>query len=373
MIKTLIVAGDPSGDLIASQLVTALKKLRPDMVVSGLGGKHLEKVSDFFLGDIVRQHALGFAISPRKILFFRNILNNVLEPAFDKDKPDIVIPVDFYGFNSRVACLAKARGIKVFYYASPQFWASRAGRVDRLKNIVDLFLCLFPFEAEFYRKRRIPAEFVGHPIVDAIPTVPREKKANVEAVVGLLPGSRPEEIERHLPVMARACRLVHRSVPGTRFILFTVPHVSHDFYKELVTRTEATDVLIEMVEDENYAWRSQLDLAITASGMETLENTMLGIPMVVMYKMNWITYAIARLLIKIPYVAMPNLLFGEKIVPEFIQSKATPKAIAAPLLEWLKKPADRAAVRSVLLSLREKLGERGASDRAARTILEKVA
>jgi lipid-A-disaccharide synthase len=375
MKKVLIVAGDPSGDLIASRLVEAMKKLQPDLSVTGCGGSHLERVSDRFLCNLVQEHTFGFAISPGKIFRFHQILKKIIEPELRNNPPDAVIPVDFYGFNCRVARLAKKMGRRVFYYVSPQFWASRPGRAERLRSFVDLFLCLFPFETEFYRKRNIPATFVGHPLLDSVPAMTSElvPSPRVEANIGLLPGSRPEEIIRHLPVMMKACHLIHEAYPPTRFVLFTVPHVSRDLYKSLITEHKNSRLLVDLVQDEDYRWRCQIDLAITASGMETFENTLLGIPMVVMYKMSWFNYRVAKMLVRTPYVALPNILSKEEIVPEFIQSKATPEAISAQLIRWLKNPAEKNILRQRLLAIREQFGDGGASTRAAQTILEKVA
>lgn len=372
MKRVLIVAGDPSGDLIAAQLIRSMKKLQPDLHVAGVGGVHLQSVSDRFLANIVQKHALGFAITPNVINYFRGILNDVIVPELKTNPPDAVIPVDFYGFNSRVATTAKKLGHRVFYYASPQFWASRPWRAERLRSSVDLFLCLFPFELDFYRRRQLPATFVGHPILDSIPHVDENRPMRVEAVVGLLPGSRPEEIRRHLPVMVEACSRITAAVPGTRFMVFTVPHVDRNLYQSCFG-PKRNQSLIELVQDDNYQWRSQLDLSISASGMETLENALLGVPMVVMYKTNWITYVIGRALIRIKFLGMPNLLSGKALVPEFVQWQATPENIAAPIIRWLKNPAERQRVRKELLALRTQFGEQGASERAARTIMEKVA
>lgn len=373
MRRILITAGDPSGDIIAAHLVVSLKKLDPNLFVVGLGGDKLERVSDRFLGNIVKQHALGFFISPKKILFFRDILNKVIVPELRDNPADAVIPVDFYGFNSRVAKAAKKMGLNVFYYASPQFWASRPGRAESLRSIVDMFLCLFPFEVDFYKKKNLPAQFVGHPILDFIPRMPELPVMHVEPIVGLLPGSRPDEIRRHLPIMTLACEKIAKDVPGTRFLLFMVPHVSKEFYHKILNRVKPAHCLIELIQDEDYKWRSQLDMSISASGMETLENALLGIPMVVIYKTNWVTYLVARMLIQIPHIAMPNLLAGREIVPEFIQTAATPGNIYKPMISWIKNPQLRKNLRKELLALREKFGGDGASDRAARVILDKVA
>lgn len=375
MKKILIVAGDPSGDLIASQLVEAMRRVMPDIHVTALGGDNLKRVSDRFVQDLVKEHAMGFAISPTKLLRFHSILKNVIEPLIKKDGIDVVVPVDFYGFNCRVAKIAKLAGRKVFYYISPQFWASRPGRANRLRPFVDLFLCLFPFEIDFYEKKGIPAQFVGHPLVDALARLTNTPRPplKVEATIGLLPGSRPDEIRRHLPVLREACRRIKTEYPSCRFVLFTVPHVSKDLYKEILVTNDSFPLLVDMVQDDNYMWRSQLDLAMTASGMETLENALLGIPMVVLYKMNYFTFGIAKCLIKTKYVSLPNILSQKELVPEFLQWQATPKAIADPILNWLKNPKELQSVRAELLALKDKFGRSGAVERAARAILEKVA
>ena len=371
--RVLIVAGDPSGDLIASKLVAAMKRQRPDLEVVGVGGKELEHVSDRFLKNIVDQGAFGLPVSPAQISFFRDVLNKVILKELKANPTDAVIPVDFYGFNSRVAIAAKKSGHKVFYYASPQFWASRPGRAETLRKSVDMFLCLFPFEMDFYRKRNLAAQFVGHPLLDTIPLA-QDRPMRIEATVGLLPGSRMSEIRRHLPVIVHACNLITDAAPGTRFVLFTVRHVSRQVYQDIIAASgKKSKCLIELVQDENYAWRSQIDLAITASGMETLENALLGVPMVVMYKMTWLFYCLARMVISIPYIGMPNLLAGKLLVPEFIQWKATPQRVAAPIIEWIRRPEERLRIRRELLALRQQFGENGASERAARVILEKVA
>jgi lipid-A-disaccharide synthase len=350
-----------------------MKRLSPGLQVTGIGGKELELVSDRFLANIVDQGAFGLSVSAKQVLFFRHVLNEIIGKELDENPPDAVIPVDFYGFNSRVAAAAKAHGRQVFYYASPQFWASRPGRAEVLRKSVDMFLCLFPFELDFYRRRNLPAQFVGHPLLDTIPEA-GERPMPVEPIVGLLPGSRLSEIRRHLPVIVTACNRIIAAAPGTRFVLFMVRHVPRQVYQDIIaSSSEKSQSLIELVEDENYMWRSQMDLAIAASGMETLENALLGIPTVIMYKTNWPFYCIARMVVNIKHIGMPNLLAGKLLLPEFIQWKATPRRIAAPIIDWIRNPAERQRVRRELLALRQQFGKDGASERAARVILEKVA
>jgi len=372
----LVVAGDPSGDLLAANLVRAMKKINPDIEVTALGGKHLKACSERFLVDLVSQYAGGFWIPLKKILFFKNVLKNTIRPELAQGHIDRVILVDFYGFNRHVAGIAARYGKPVYYYACPQFWASRPGRLNRIKSYVKRFLVLFPFEVDYYKSRGLSATFVGHPLLDpilAIHTSSNGTQRHMEPLVGLIPGSRPDEVRRHLPVMMSVCDQIHKDWPGARFILFAAPGLDPAIYSEILKPGTHLPYLLEIVRDEDYRWRSQLDMAMTASGLETLESALLGIPMAVMYKMPWVTYCIAKAIVTIPDVAIPNILAGRRVVPEFIQHKAQAGPIAEILKGWLKNPAERELVKKNLLQLREGFGEPGASERAARVVLEVAA
>ena len=370
--RYLIVAGDPSGDLLAAGLVQAMKKIDPGVRISALGGKHLKACSDRFLMDLVAQYASGFWIPLKQILFLRRTLKDVVAPELSaRGAVDEVILVDFYGFNRHVAELAREHGKPVHYYVCPQFWASRPGRLQKIRDCVRDFLVLFPFETEFYKKCGLSATFVGHPLLDPIleTSTNGNKPRHVEPLIGLLPGSRPYEVKKHLPVMLGACDRVHASFPGARFIFFAAPGLNPEVYAHILKPAERRPYFLEVVKDENYQWRSQLDAAITSSGLETLENALLGIPMVVIYKMHWITYLVARSVITVRNIAIPNLLAGREVVPELIQHAAQAGPIAQILEGWLKNPSEKERIRQELLSLRKQFGNPGASERAARVIL----
>jgi lipid-A-disaccharide synthase len=372
MKRYLIVAGDPSGDLLAANLVRAMKKLDPRVHITALGGKHLKAGSERFLVDLVAQYAGGFWIPLKKILFLRRVLKEVVAPELAGPSIDEVILVDFYGFNRHVAELARQHGKPVHYYVCPQFWASRPGRLDRIKSAVREFLVLFPFEVEFYKAKGLSATFVGHPLLDPIlaTTANGRGPRHVEPLIGLLPGSRPHEIKKHLPVMLGVCDRMHASFPGARFILFTPSDLNPEAYSEILAPDKRRPYFLEIVKDEDYSWRSQLDVAVTSSGLETLENALLGVPMVVIYKMHWINYLVARSVITVRHIAIPNILAGRVIVPELIQHSAQSEPIAEILKQWLKNPAEHDKIKHELLALREKFGSPGASERAARVILK---
>jgi lipid-A-disaccharide synthase len=370
--RVLFVAGDLSGDQHAARAARELKALAPDTEVLAAGGPALRACADRFLLDLVEQSVVGFWEPLRKVPWFWHALNRVLRPALAEHRPDAVVPTDFFGFNAHVARAAKASGAKVLYFVSPQVWASRPGRVRTLKACVDRMLLIFPFEKEIYDRAGVPATFVGHPLLDTVPAPAAEPPRRVEPVIGLLPGSRPGEVRRHLGLFLRAAGLIAARVRGARFVLFAAPSLSNDFYDRLLGRDERRPYLLEVVRDEDYAWRSGLDLALTCSGTATLENALLGVPMAVVYKMSWITYGLARALVRVPYISMANLLAGKELSPELIQAQATPEALAAAAVSLWEDPPRRREVRRELLALRDKLGGPGAARRAAEAILKEI-
>jgi len=371
----LIVAGDPSGDLLAANLIQAMKKLQSNISVTALGGKHLKQCSERFLVDLVSQYAVGFWISPKKIFFFKEVLEKIVKKELEHHSIDSIILVDFYGFNRHVASLAARYKKPVYYYVCPQFWASRPGRLNFIKSFVRRFLVLFPFEEDFYKARGLSATFVGHPLLDPILNIHYNgsQKNHVEPLIGLLPGSRPDEVRRHMPVMLEVCERIVKDWPGARFILFAAPDLNTEIYSEVLGPGARLPFFLEIVRDENYTWRSQLDVAVTASGLEALESALLGIPMAVIYKMPWVTYLVARAIVTIPHIAIPNILAGRLLVPEFIQHKAKAGPIAETLKKWLKDPKERERIKQRLIQLREGFGQPGASERAAKAILEAAA
>ncbi|MBK9694725.1 MAG: hypothetical protein IPO76_04920 [Elusimicrobia bacterium] len=209
----LFVAGDPSGDERAAEVVREIKSRDPACRVTALGGPALKAAADRFLYDLVAESVMGFWEPLKKIPRFWRILNGVVRPAL-REETGVVVPTDFYGFNRHVAAAAKAAGRRVVYYVSPQVWASRPGRIDVLKKAVDRVLVIFPFEEALYRERGVPVTFVGHPLIDALPPADPDAPLNVEATVGLLPGSRPGEVRRLLPVMLEAAERLTAARPA---------------------------------------------------------------------------------------------------------------------------------------------------------------
>lgn len=366
--RIFFIAGDPSGDEHAARVAAESKAQGAE--VMAVGGPALRAVADRWLGDVVSQGVMGFWEPLKKVPFFLNVLNRVILPAMREWEPQVVVPTDFYGFNRYVARSAKEAGRRVCYLISPQVWASRPGRIQTLKMCVDRMLVIFPFEEKLYRDAGVPVTFVGHPLLDILPEVSASAPSNVEPRVGLLPGSRPSEVRRLLPVFMETA---DRMPAGTRFVLFAAPTLSNAFYDKFLAGRRPGKHLMEVVRDENYSVRRGLDMALACSGTATLENALLGIPTVVAYKTSWPTYLLARALVKVPYIAMPNILARKLLMPELIQTRARPDELADALVALWKDGSARKVMRGELLALRGQLGGPGAARRAAEAILGEAA
>jgi lipid-A-disaccharide synthase len=357
----LVVAGDPSGDLHAAGLIAALKRRNPSVRVAAVGGPLCRAVADEFIEDLASRGVTGFWEPALKIPFLLR-LRSRLKDFLRDERTSALICVDYYGFNRRVLPLAKEAGVPAYYFVSPQVWASRPGRVQVLKRFVKKMLVIFPFEEKLYREAGVPVEFVGHPLLDLIPEPKARDAASHPPVVGLLPGSRSSELRRHIPVFYEAFRLLREKRPGLTGLLFASANQNDTAYGKLPEG-------VLLVREQDYARRATLDLALCSSGTATLENALLGVPMVVIYKLSWPTYAIARALVKVKHIAMANLLAGKTVVPELIQRDATAPRAAAEAARFLDDAAYAAAAREELLKVRRSLGAPGAADRAAAAVL----
>jgi len=355
----LIVAGDPSGDLHGSRLARALQA--GGARVAAVGGPLLRREADEFLEDLASHAIAGFWEPIAKVGFLVR-LGLRLRRYLSACRPAAVVCIDYYGFNRRVLGLAKAAGVPAYYFISPQVWASRAGRINTLKRLLRRMLVIFPFEETLYREAGVPCTFVGHPLLDLIPAPADRPALKPPFTIGLLPGSRSSEVRRHLPVFLEAFRLLQQALPGSRALLFSCPHLPDSAYAPAAG-------LAELVREDGYGRRAALDLAIASSGTATLENALLGLPMVVVYKMSWPTYAVARALVRVRHISMANILAGRSLVPEFIQHEATPRRVAEAARALLEDPGRYARLRQDLLALRRVLGEPGAAQRAAQEIL----
>lgn len=367
--KYYIIAGEASGDLHGSNLIRGIHEHDPDADIRFWGGDRMQRAG----GTLVRHYRelsfMGFLEVLRHLpAIFRNI-------AFCKRDiasfgPDALVFIDFSGFNLRIAKWARQQGIPTHYYISPQVWASREGRVKKIKRDIDQIYVILPFEKAFYEERHgMPVHFVGHPLIDAMEGLPEpDQDAFFTAngmdpdrpLIALLPGSRPQEIEKILPVMLD----VVSEFPGYQFALAAAPALGEDKYLPYL---EGSSVVL--VRDQTYALLQHARAALVTSGTATLETALLNVPQVVCYKGGWVSYQIARRLIRLDYISLVNLIMDREVVPELIQNKLTPERLARSLREILEGPGRQRQMESYE-ELRAKLGGAGASSTAAGLIVD---
>lgn len=287
-------------------------------------------------------------------------------------RPGVLVLIDFPEFNLRLARTARRCGVPVVYFVAPQIWAWRRGRVRAIARDVNRVLAIFPFEMSLYQEAGVTVEFVGHPLLDVLPAIDRDAArsglaAEGETLVGLLPGSREAEVRRHLPVLLGAASRIADRRPGTRF---AVPVASTIAVPGVEAAVRASGLPIAVLPGAAYRVMAAADLLLVASGTATLEAACYGTPMVVLYRLSWLSHAVARLLVRgVSHISLPNIVAGREVVREFIQGRATPDALAGAALELLEDGAARAAQRAALIEVRLRLGDAGAGLRAARAVL----
>jgi len=359
-----ICAGDPSGDIAGSHLISQISLKKPQLKFFGLGGRLMKKAGQNQLIDGDRLAVLGFWEVAKKYFFFRRLMNDTIE-AIRRKKPAAIILIDYPGFNLRLAKRIKRLGIPVIYYISPQIWAWGAGRIDEIKKYVDSMLLILPFEKDIYNQAGVKNIFIGHYLLDDIDTEFIKAPFNPESkLITLLPGSRPQEVERMLPVLVKSTPLIAK----TGDYKFAVGAVAGDIdYKAYIGNSP---VPIDIVGGRTRELIAESRLVITSSGTATLETGIIGRPMIVIYKTGWITYHIARRLVRLDKIALINIAAGEKIVPELIQKDASPENIAGAAEKFLTSDEySQSTVRKLNL-VTDTLGTPGAAERAADAIME---
>ena len=370
----LIVAGDVSGDIHAANLMAALKAENPNVHLTAIGGPRMRAWADDFWVDLASQGITGFVEPIKKIPAFSLLLKRI-RTYFEIKKPDVVITVDYYGFNYRVLRLARQYNIPCYYYVTPQVWASRQYRAKRLAELTKKMYVIYPFEPTFHEQFGGNALFLGNPLLDKMPapldkTYPTKDDKNYPWKLGLLPGSRPGEITRLLPVFYQTFKQVVTQYPHTHGYLFLLPQANEE--KILALLGEKVHPNFHLIKETDYKLRAQMDYLLACSGTATLENALLGIPMLVAYKMFYPTYLIARAIIKVDSISLVNILSHKKIVKEFIQHDATVETCTKETLDMFSHPEKLTIQRKQLLLLRTSLGEPGVAERAAHDILTEL-
>lgn len=370
--KILIVAGEPSGDLHASSLVKNLNALAPGLGFFGLGGSRCREAGVDVIFDISQLALIGVTEILKNISVIRRAYNTVIS-RIDSDRPDLAILVDYPGFNLRLAKALKKRSIPVVYYISPQVWAWGEGRINTIKRCVEKIIVFFKFEEELYKSYDVDAEFVGHPLLDAVKvSLPGEEVFKIyglikgKKTIALLPGSRSLEVKTLLPIMISAARIIDRRLNGAQFIIARHPDLALKIYEEAIG---GSGLDIRIASGDTYNVTASSDFAIVASGTATLEAAIIGTPFIIIYKVKLLTYLAYVIVSKLRFLGLVNIIAGKEAAPELLQFDAIPKKIADRVTAIMGDAKLMAAMRGDLKSVASSLGEPGAGLRAARAIL----
>ena len=374
----MLSCGEPSGDLYAGALTSELRRLDPDVDVFGLGGERLTAAGGRLLTDYGGLAVTGLAevvpALPRLWATYRRLVRTARA-----ERPDVLVAIDYPGFNFWLGSSVAALGIPVVYYIPPQVWAWRRGRLRTMKQFVSRALVIFPFEEALYREADIPVAFVGHPLLDlATPAFGRdafrrEYRLDPEAAtVTILPGSRENEVRVILPDLVAAAERIARAVPSVQFVVARAPNLPDALFEPLARLARAASRGPCLVESQTDAALVAADVVLTASGTATIQTAIHERPMVVVYRLSRLTYWMGRRFVRVNAFGMVNLVAEKRIVPEFLQKAFTPEAVAGEAVRFLTDETHAATTRAELRTVRERLGGSGASRRAAEQVLDVV-
>lgn len=364
--RYFFIVGEASGDRHTARLIKALKQLQPDAQISYWGGEAMEATTQIKPRVHLRELAfMGFWEVAKNIFTIRRLFRKAKEDILNF-QPDLLILVDYPGFNLRIAKWAKSRGFKIVYYISPQLWAWNVERVKIVRKYVDKMLVILPFEEEFYQKYGVKAVYTGHPLVEAIQSFqPNDSfmmQHNItKDIIACVPGSRKQEISKMLPVMLEAAKDFFECY---QVVIPVVNHIDIKHYQSAIPKSYREHV--KLIKGAYYDILSHAKAAMVTSGTATLESALFGVPQVVGYKSDFLSYQIARRLIKVPFISLVNLIAGEKIVEELIQDQCNPKSLKNEILKLLAKPDE---VKMGYKALTSKIGDLKAGEKAAREIL----
>jgi lipid-A-disaccharide synthase len=363
--KYFIIAGERSGDLHGSNLITAIREADKNAEIQGWGGDYMKTAGADILVHYKDTAFMGFAevlANLSKILGFFSICKKQIE-AF---APDAIILIDYAGFNMRIARWAKPKGYKLFYYISPKVWAWNQDRALKLKKTIDKLFVIFPFEVDFFKKYDYEVEFVGNPLFDAIASFKPDPefltKNNLSGckIIALLPGSRKQEVEKMLELMVAT----KKQFPDYRFVIAGVSNLSKQFYEQFLSDE------VSIVFDQAYDLLSHADAAIVTSGTATLETALFGVPQVVGYKTSWLSHKIAMQLIRVPFISLVNLIAQKEVVKELWQNELTPENITSEIKKVLNNSPERSRQLTEYQDIRNALGRAGASAKTGKRIVE---
>ncbi|MFZ2452518.1 MAG: lipid-A-disaccharide synthase [Methylovulum miyakonense] len=367
-LTVMFSAGESSGDQHAANLFLELRKQLPGLQGIGMGGSKMAAAGVDIRYDSAAIAVIGVVEVIKHYGEIRHALA-LMQNLVASERPDLLVCVDYKEFNFKLAKFAKQQGIKVLFYVSPQVWAWRAGRVKQYGKVIDMMAVIFPFETAYYEAENVPVRYVGHPSVDKVK--PQRSKAegllafgltDDKPIVGLLPGSRANEIKRLLPVMLLAAEQLHKQLPSLQFILPQADAIPDALLNSHLSQTTVNVIVIK---HQPYDVIQCCDAVMTTSGTATLEIALLGVPMLICYKLAAITYWLGRWLVKTPFIGLPNIVAGKLIIKEFIQHEANPENLATEMLKMLTDGQYAGQMRKDLAEVKAELGQGGASKNMA--------
>jgi lipid-A-disaccharide synthase len=363
--KLYLIAGEASGDARGAELMRALHALDPLLEFSGAGGPEMKELARGAFLDWADEAVVGLWDVLKKYGYFKGQFDRMLGEILDL-RPAAVVLIDYPGFNLRLAKALHARAphIKILYYISPQVWAWNRGRIKEMAGYLDLMLCIFPFEKPLYERSGLRTEFVGHPLLDSL-APKRVSSPRDPQLVGLFPGSRNKEVRKVFPVMIAAARALRRQNPSLRFEAAAASEKVGEVMRELLRDAAAEELGCTVGLRTSHSLMQRAGVGMVTSGTATLEAAYFGLPMVILYKVAWLTWVIGKRLVKVPFLGMPNLLANREIAREFLQDSAQPGPIAEEILRLLGDEAARQKLQQELAAVIAQLGEAGAGKRAA--------
>ncbi|MCB1278281.1 lipid-A-disaccharide synthase [Prosthecobacter sp.] len=371
MNRIFIIAGEVSGDTHAAGLLRELKALEPDMKVIGLGGPKMRELIGEGIEDWVETAGVvGLWEVVKMYRYFKEKMDAVLDAILDQ-KPEAVILVDYPGFNLRLAKALRTAGYKgrIFYYISPQVWAWKKGRVKTMAQVLDLMICIFPFEKEFYEKSGLRTEFSGHPMVDRLVTLKRDWKRE-SGLVGWFPGSRLNEVRRLFPLMMDAAKAIKQAIPNARFAVSAANESLAGYMRTMAEEHGMPEAKRWIETGTVYDLMQRAEAGAVASGTATLEAACFGLPYTLVYNVSWPTYIIGKLVVRIKHLGIVNILAKREVVTELVQEKLTADSLAKVTLDLLTHESKRQQMQKELAEVVATLGSGGAYSRAAQTVHE---
>ncbi|MEX1199963.1 MAG: lipid-A-disaccharide synthase [Methylophaga sp.] len=373
--QIFIVAGEASGDAHAARLVAALKQHTPQLYIGGIGGDAMRAAGADIVQDFADLAVMGLFEVLKSYPRIKAIFNQTVS-RLKRDKPDLLVLVDYPGFNLKLAKQAKKMGIPVLYYISPKVWAWRAGRVKQIQKTVDHMAVLFPFEVPIYEQAGVPVTCVGHPLVDAVKSDLDNAAAKAKfkldpqhRVIGLFPGSRRSEINALLPLMLAAAERIQQRHFDVSVVLPLAPGISLDYIKSL---TDKSRLPIQVVPGDFYDLIKACDAIVAASGTVTLEIALLGTPHLIAYKVSPWSYRILKRLVRIPYVGLCNIVSGEPLITELLQDEVTEVRLDQLLTDLLTHPQSHQRAEKIQQQVLSALGPAGGADNAAKLVLKLI-